>query len=84
LEIRVLRRIFLPMREEETSDWVNLHIELLYDVYSSQYVIRVIESRRSTWLGNVAVTGENGGAYRVLVGKPEGKRPKETNWKTHS
>ena len=47
----------------------------LNDVYSSPNIVRVIKSRRMRWAGHVAHTGEERGAYRVLVGKPEGKRP---------
>jgi hypothetical protein len=43
--------------------------------YSSQSIIRIIESRRMRWAGHVARTGEKRNAYRLLVGKPEGKRP---------
>ena len=44
-------------------------------VYCSPNIVRVIESRRMKWVGRVARMGERRGAYRVLVGKPEGKRP---------
>jgi hypothetical protein len=73
-ENRVLRRIFGPRRDEVTGDWRRLHNEELNDLYSSPN-IRVIKSRRMRWTGNVARMGERRGAYRVLVGKPEGKRP---------
>jgi hypothetical protein len=52
-----------------------LHNEELYDLYSSPSIIRIIKSRRMRWAGHVARMGEKGNAYRLLVGKPEGKRP---------
>jgi hypothetical protein len=46
-------------------------------LYSSPDIIRQIKSRRMRWAGNVACMGERRNVYRVLVGKPEGKRPLE-------
>jgi len=74
-ENRVLRRIFGPRRDEVTGDWRRLHNEKLNDLYSSPTIVQVIKSRRMRWAGHVALMGEERGAYRVLVGKPEGKRP---------
>ena len=74
-ENMVLRRIFGPRRDEVTGNWRRLHNEELNDLYSSPNIVRVIKSRRMRWAGNVARMGEERGAYRVLVGKPEGKRP---------
>ena len=72
---RVLTRIFGPKRDEVTGEWRQLHNEELNDLYSSPNVVRVIKSRRIRWAGHVARMGEKRGVYRVLVGKPEGKRP---------
>jgi hypothetical protein len=74
-ENRVLRRIFGPKRDGVTGEWGRLHNEELNDLYSSPNIIRVIKSRRLRWAGNVACMGEGRGAYRVLVGRPEGRRP---------
>jgi len=74
-ENRVLRRIFGPKRDKETGEWRRLHNEKLNDLYSSPSIIRVIKSRRMRWAGHVVRMGERRGVYRVLVGKPEGKRP---------
>ena len=74
-ENMVLRRIFGLWRDEVTGEWRRLHNEKLNDLYSSVNIVRVIKSRRMRWAGHVARTGEERGAYRVLVGKPEGKRP---------
>ena len=71
----VLRGIFGPRRDEVTGEWRKLHKEKLNDLYSSPNIVRVIKSRRMSWAGHVAHMGEERGAYRVLVGKPEGKRP---------
>jgi hypothetical protein len=73
-ENRVLRRIFEPKREEDGS-WRKLHNDELHDLYSSPNIVRVIKSRRMRWTRHVARMGEGRGAYRVLVGRPEGKRP---------
>ena len=72
---RVLREIFGPKREEVRDEWRKLHNEELNDLYCSPNIFRVIKSRRIRWAGHVARTGERRGVYRVLVGKPEGKRP---------
>jgi len=74
-ENMVLRRIFGPRRDEVTGEWRRLHNEELNDLYSSPNIVRVIKSRRVRWAGHVARMGEERGVYRVLVGKPEGKRP---------
>jgi hypothetical protein len=73
-ENRVLRKIFGPKREEDGS-WRKLHNDELHSLYSSANIVRVIKSRRMRWAGHVARMGEGRGAYRVLVGRPEGKRP---------
>ena len=74
-ENRVLRRIFGPKRDKVTGEWRTLHNEELNDLYWSPNTVRVIKSRRVRWAGHVAGMGERRGAYRVLAGKPEGKRP---------
>ena len=73
-ENRVLWRIFGPKRDEITGKWRKLHNEELNDLYSSPNIIWVIRSRiRGT--GHAARMGERRGAYTVLVGKTEGKKP---------
>jgi hypothetical protein len=74
-ENRVLRRIFGPKREEVTGEWRRLHNEELNDLYSSPNIIRVIKSRRMRLAGHVTRMGEGRGAYRILVERPEGRRP---------
>jgi len=74
-ENMVLRRIFRPRKDEVTGEWRKLHNEELNDLYSSPNIVRVIKSRRMRWTWHVARMGEERGVYRVLVGKPEGKRP---------
>ena len=74
-ENRVLRRIFGPKRDEVTGEWRKLHYEELNDLYYSHNIVWVIKSRRMRWVGHVELMGESKGLYRVLVGKPEGKRP---------
>jgi hypothetical protein len=74
-ENRVLRRIFGPKRDEVTGEWRKLHNWELHNLYSSPDIIRQIISRRMRWMGHVACMGEGRNVYRVLEGKPEGKRP---------
>jgi hypothetical protein len=73
-ENRVLR-IFGSKRDEMTGGWRKLHNEELRSLYSSPSIIRMIKSRRMRWVGHVARMGERRNACRILVGKPEGKRP---------
>jgi hypothetical protein len=75
-ENTVLRGIFGPKREEDGS-LRKLHNDELHSLYSSPNIVREIKSRRMRWAGHVARMGEGRGAYRVLVGRPEGKRPLE-------
>jgi hypothetical protein len=74
-ENRVLRKIFGPKRDEVTGEWRKLHNEELRDLYSSPSIIRIVKSRRMRWVGYVARMGEKRKAYRLLVEKPEGKKP---------
>ena len=74
-ENRVLRRVFGPKRDEVTGEWRKLHNEELSDLYSLPNIVRVVKSRRMRWAGHVASMGEGRDVHRVLVGKPEGKRP---------
>jgi len=71
---RVQRKIFGSKRAEVTREWRKLHYEELNDLYCSPKIVREIKSRRVRWVGNLARMGEMRGVYRVLVGKPEGKR----------
>jgi hypothetical protein len=74
-ENRMLRRIFGPKRDELTGDWRKLHKEELHGLYSSPSIVRVIKARRMRWARHVARMGEVKGAYNILVGRPEGRRP---------
>jgi hypothetical protein len=71
----VLREVFGPKRDEVSGEWRKLHNEELNDLYSLPNIVRVIKSRRMRRAGHVARMGEDRGVHRVLVGKPEGKRP---------
>ena len=71
----MLRRVFGPKRNEITGEWRKLHNEELRDFYSLLNIVRVVKSRRIRWEGHVARMGEGTGVHRVLVRKPEGKRP---------
>jgi hypothetical protein len=72
--ITVLRRIF-GLRGEADGSWRKLHNDELHNLYSSPNIVRVIKSRRMRLAGHVARLGEGRGVYRVLVGRPESKRP---------
>jgi hypothetical protein len=74
-ENRMLRRIFGSKRDEVKGEWRKLHNGELHNLYSSPDIIRQVKSRRMRWAGNVARMGKGGNVYRVLVRKPEGKRP---------
>jgi hypothetical protein len=76
-ENRVLRTVFGPKRQEVAGGWRRLHNEELHNLYTSSNIIRMIKSRRLRWAGLVARMGEGRGVFRVLVGRPEGKRPLE-------
>jgi hypothetical protein len=69
-------RMFGPKREEDGA-WRKLHNDELHGQYSSPNIVMVIKSGRMSWAGHVARMGEGRGVkkYRVLVGRPEGKRP---------
>jgi hypothetical protein len=71
----VLRRIFGPNSDEVTEEWRKLHNEELHNLYSSPDIIRQVRSRRMRWAGHVARIGEERKLYKILQGKPEGKRP---------
>jgi hypothetical protein len=72
----MLRRIFGPKRDEVTGGWRKLHNEEVHNLYSSPSIIRMVKSRRIRWAGHVARMGrKKKNAYRILVGKSEGKRP---------
>ena len=74
-ENRVFRRIFGPKRDGVTGEWRKLHNEELNDLYCSPNIVRVIKSTRMRWAGHVARIEEGRGVHKILVGKPEGKRP---------
>jgi hypothetical protein len=74
-ENRVLRRIFGPKRDEVIGGGRKVHNEELHNLYCLPSIIRIIKSRRMRWAWHVARMGEKRNAYRILVGKSEGKRP---------
>ena len=67
--------LFGPKRDEVTGEWRKLHKEELNDMYSLPNIVRMVKSRRMRWAGHVARMGKDRAVHRVLVGKPEGKRP---------
>ena len=74
-ENRMLRRIFGPKRDGVTGEWRKLHNEELNDLYCSPNIVLMIKSSRMRWAGHVARMEDGRGVHKVLVGKPEGKRP---------
>ena len=74
-ENRVLRRIFGHKRDGVTGEWRKLHNGESDDLYFSPNIVRVIKSRRMRWVGHVARMDEERGVHKVLMGKPDGKRP---------
>jgi len=74
-ENRMLRKVFGPKRDEVTGEWRKLHNEELNDLYSLPNIVWVVKPRRMRWAGHVARMGDDRGVHKVLVGKPEGKRP---------
>jgi hypothetical protein len=71
----VLRRILGQKRDGVAGGWRKLHNEELHSLYSFPSIMKIIKSRRMRWAGHVALMGEKRNVYRLLVGKPEGKRP---------
>jgi hypothetical protein len=71
----VLRRIFELKKDEVAEGWRKLHSEDLCNLHSSPSIMRMIMSRMVRWAGHLAQMGEKRNAYRLLVEKPEGKRP---------
>jgi hypothetical protein len=69
----VLRRIFEPKKDEVTGGWRKMRNDEFRNLYSSPSIIRLI--RRMRWEWHVARMGEKRNVYRLLAGKPEGKRP---------
>jgi hypothetical protein len=76
-ENMVLRSIFRPKREDITGGCRKLHNEMLHNLYSSQYIVRVIKSRRMRRVEHVVYMGEIGNLYTILIGKLERE---ETTW----
>ena len=70
-----MRRVFGPKKDEVTGEWRKLHNEELSNPYSLPNIVRVVKLRRMSWVGYVACMGEGRLVHRVLVGKPEEKRP---------
>ena len=82
----MLREVFGPKRDEVTGEWRRLHNEELNDLYSLPNMVRVVKSRRMSWAGHVARMLEDRGVQRVLVRKPERKRPlgrPRRRWEDH-
>ena len=66
----MLRRILGSRKDEVTGNWRVLHNEKIYDLYSSQNIIRMTKSRRVRLVGHEACMGDRGSAYRDLMGRP--------------
>ena len=77
LENRVLRKAVGSTKDTVTQEWRRLLNMEIHDLYCSLNIIWVIKLRGMRWAGNVAYKGDRRGAYRILVGQPDGKRPLE-------
>ena len=73
-ENRILRRIFGPKRDENAK-WRRLQNEELHSLYRSPNIVRVIKSKILRWAGNIARMDEGRTAFKIITGKPTGKRP---------
>jgi hypothetical protein len=71
----VLWRIVGMKRDEVTGEWKKLHNEELHDLYSLPSIIRIIKPRRMIWVGHVARMEAKRNTHRLVVGKPEGRKP---------
>jgi hypothetical protein len=71
----MMRRVFGPKRDGVKGEWRKLHKDLLSDLYSLPNIVLVVKSRKIKWAEHMARMAEGSGVHRVLVGKPEGKRP---------
>ena len=74
LQNRIPRRIFGPNRDAN-GEWRRLHNEELHSFYRSPNIVRVIESRRLRWAGHLATVEETRSAFKIIIGKPTGKKP---------
>jgi hypothetical protein len=74
-ENRVLRKIFGFKRVEVVRGWRKLNNEELNSLFSSPNIITVVKSRMMRCVGHVSRMGEMRKAYKILIGKSEGKRP---------
>jgi hypothetical protein len=74
-ENRVLRRIFGPKRDEVTGGWRKLYNEEFHNLYSSPSIIKNVQDKEDEMGRACSTNGEKRNAYRILVGKPERKRP---------
>jgi hypothetical protein len=72
---RFIDRLYILSNKTVTGSWRKLHNDELHSLYSSPNIVRVIKSRRIKWAGHVACMKEGRSAYRILVERPEGKRP---------
>ena len=80
-ENRILRRVFVPKRDEN-GEWRRLHNEELHSLYRSPNIARMIKSRRLIWAGHIVRRREDKGAFKILTGTPAGKSPRR-RWKNN-
>ena len=73
--LRVFENRILRPKRDENGEWRRLYNDEFHSLYRSPNIVRVIKSRRLRWSGHVTRMEEGRSAFKILTGKPTGKRP---------